>query len=134
MELKAVERTCSDVETEDTTMIDGTTKVKHHRLKDRLSKDANFRMKCIIWICLCWSFIVLVSFFLFWFFVVLVIKNYMLVLCCSHLLLSGFAFNKLVRNIVELLCPWRSTIDQSIEMDIKSSISHTDTLPLKQKT
>ena len=82
MELKAVERTCSDVETEGTTMIDGTTKVKHHRFKDRLSKDANFRMKCIIWICLCWSFIVLVSFFLFWFFVVLVIKNYMLVLCC----------------------------------------------------
>ena len=33
MELKAVERTCSDVETEDTTMIDGTTKVKHHRFK-----------------------------------------------------------------------------------------------------
>ena len=70
MELKAVERTCSDVETEDTTMIDGTTKVKHHRFKDRLSKDANFRMKCIIWICLCWSFIVLVSFF------------FILVLCC----------------------------------------------------
>lgn len=65
MELKEVERTCSDVVTEETTMIEGATNVTKHRLKDRLSKDANFRMKCIIWICLCWSFIVLVSFYMF---------------------------------------------------------------------
>ena len=64
MELKEVDRPCSDVVTDDTTMIDGTTKVKHHRLKDRLLKDDEFRMKCIIWICLCWSFIILVSFFM----------------------------------------------------------------------
>ena len=71
MELKEVDRTCSDVVTDDTTMIDGTTKVKHHRLKDRLLKDDEFRMKCIIWICLCWSFIILVS-FLCWSFIILV--------------------------------------------------------------